>query len=260
MSIIMNERKFAIDALSEKSLGKKPIETLSKVAKYYISEGHSKEEARSFIADFLTQCDGNASPVVWAQRLDFAIANAVRFPMIELDHIRVTKGELDTIGKVPKRQIARLAFVLLCVSKYWDEVNPLNDHWVNERDSDIMRMANINTSIRRQSQLFAELRSLGLIRFSNRVDNLNVQVLFSEESGITEMEITDFRNLGYQYLKYLGEPYIECACCGLTVRKNTGRGQPKSYCDACAAKRRLEQNVNSVMKLRSAKAEKQALT
>lgn len=256
MSIIMNERKFATDAIFEKSLGRKPVETLARVAKYYMSEGHSKEEARNFIADFLTQCDGNASPVVWSQRLDFAIANAVRFPMIELDHICITKGELDTIGRVPKRQIARLAFVLLCVSKYWDEVNKSNDHWVNEKDSEIMRMANINTSIRRQSQLFSELRDLGLIRFSNRVDNLNVQVLFSEDGGDAELEITDFRNLGYQYLKYLGEPYIKCADCGLTVSRGTA-DRPKKYCDSCIARRSLEQRVNCVMRIRSSKTAKQ---
>ena len=63
-------------------------------------------------------------------------------------------------------------------------------------------MANIKTSIKRQSLMFAELRNAGFIRFSKKIDNLNVQVLFMTP-GETAIHIQDFRNLGYQYLKIL---------------------------------------------------------
>lgn len=251
MSIILNERAWAEEAITYKSLGKKPSETLLRVARYYFDEQYSRQEVRKQLEAFLIQCDKNASVVAWADTLRWAVATAAKFPMAKVSSVTVTKGELDTIAVVSSRQAGRLAFTLLCASKYWDAVNPKNNHWVNEKDVEIMRMANMRPTIRRQSQLFAELRDLGLIRFSNKVDNLNVQVLFSEEGGEAAMEISDFRNIGFQYLKQLGEPFIKCACCGLTIRADIGPGRPRKYCDACAAQRKIEQSVNSVMRKRS---------
>lgn len=255
MSIVLNEYEWAEEAISVRDLGNKPIETLIRVAKYYLANGYSKEDARRMTEEFLTRCDPNASVVIWSQRLDYVMSRAVKCPIIRIDFIPVTEAELAMIAGVPKRQTARLAFTLLCVSKYWDMVNPNNNHWVNERDSDLMRMANVNTSIRRQSAMFSELKELGLIKFSNRVDNLNVQVLFTDSESPHALAVTDLRNLGYRYLKYLGEPYIECTCCGLVVRSDAKTGRKKKYCNVCAARKKIEQDVNAVMKMRASRKE-----
>jgi len=257
MSIVLNEYEWAESALSSDDLGKKPIETLTRVAKYYIASGYSTDESRKLTESFLLRCDPTASLVLWSQRLDYVMSRAAKCPIIQIESIRITESEMVAIKAIPKRQTARLAFVLLCVSKYWDVVNPNNNHWVNERDTDLMRMANVNTSIRRQSAMFAELRELGLIKFSNRVDNLNVQVLFTDDDPPVVLDVRDFRNLGYLYLKYLGESYIECACCGLVVRSEAKTGRKKKYCDVCATKKRIEQNVNSVMKIRAQRKDRE---
>ena len=86
-----------------------------------------------------------------------------------------------------------------------------------------MRMANINTSIKRQSLMYYNLNAAGLIQFSKKVDNTNVKVCFMAPGDVV-MSITDFRNLGYQYLKY--------------------------HCPACAIEVATQQQVNRVMRLR----------
>ena len=250
MSIVLNEKYAAEAILSGRALGRKPSEALARVAKYYLWEGYSKEETRRRLEAFLLQCDPGASTVLWSDQLDNAIRYATKYPMVQIDSIPITKKELETIRKIGKAQTERLAFTLLCTAKYWDAVNPANTHWVNEKDTELVKMSNINTSIRRQSKMYADLRDAGLIRFSVRVDNLNVQVLFTDDEGEPELNVIDFRNLGYQYLRWLGGTYIECACCGLTVKGVEGKGRPRQYCDACAARRKLEQSVNSVMRLR----------
>ena len=112
-------------------------------------------------------------------------------------------------------------------------------------------MANINTSIKRQSSMFGQLKDAGMIRFSKQIDNLSVQVLFAED-GDAALRVTDFRNLGYQYMKYHGEPYFECAHCGLTDKiKSATQRRPQKYCAQCAVEIRTRQNVNSVMRLRN---------
>ena len=164
-----------------------------------------------------------------------------------IDYIEITKPEMELIDRLESTQIRILAFTLLCLSKYWNVVNPNGDSWVNSKDCEIMRMANVNTSIKRQSLLYHQLNELGMIQFSKKIDNTNVKVAFAQP-GETVLRITDFRNLGYQYLKFHGEPYFECQNCGLTVKKkNKGSGRPPKYCDSCAVEIKMQQIVNSVM-------------
>ena len=108
-------------------------------------------------------------------------------------------------------------------------------------------MANIKTSVKRQSKLFGDLQRAGLIKFSQKIDSLNVQVLFCDDYDC-KIEIDDFRNLGYQFLKYVGEPYFECENCGI-VEKITSpqKGRKQKYCKACAQTIKSKQSSLSVI-------------
>lgn len=252
MSIVLNEYEWAERMINNHELGKKPIETLNRVAKYYLENKYSKREIRKLLDTFLTQCDPSASLVHWSETLDRVTKNAGKFPLIRLDGVDITKNELERIETLGGKQVRRLAFTLLCVAKYWDVVSESNNHWVNSPDKEIMQMANINTSIKRQSLMFAELREAGFIRFSKKIDNLNVQVLFMEP-GETALHIQDFRNIGYQYLKYYGAPYFECVNCGITVKiQEPARGRRQKYCPSCAIELHTKQKVDSVMRKRNA--------
>lgn len=256
MNIVLDEHEWAKEMIESHTLGKKPFETLSRVAKYYIDQNYSKREVRKMLNIFLLQCDPVISLPKWSAMIEYALQRAVANDTIKIDFIEITKPELDKINEVVGVQSRRLAFTLLCLSKYYDIINKKDGHWVNCKDSDIMRMANINTSIKRQSQMYAGLRDAGLLQFSRRVDNTNVRVCFAEP-GEVEMKISDFRNLGYQYLMHSGYTgYIQCKSCGLVVRKNTPPkssgskeskqrtvGRPQLYCPKCAASIRAERKI-----------------
>lgn len=252
MSIVLNEYEWAERMVNNHELGKKPIETLSRVAKYYYANQYSKKEVRKLLDSFLTQCDPSVSLVHWSDTLDRVAKSVDKFPIICLDGIRITQKELERIESLGGKQVRRLAFTLLCVAKYWDAVSASNNHWVNSSDKEIMQMANINTSVKRQSMMFGELRDAGFIRFSKKIDNLNVQVLFMED-GETAIHIQDFRNIGYQYLKHYGEPYFDCVNCGITVKiQEPAKGRRQKYCPSCAVELHTKQKVESVMRRRNA--------
>lgn len=257
MGIVLNEYEWAERMIKNHDLGGKPTETLSRVAGYYLENKYSKRDVRRMLDTFLVQCDPNASLVHWSDTLDRIAKNAGKFPLIKLDGVDVTHGELSCIEALPGKQIRRLAFTLLCVSRYWDAVSDSNNHWVNTSDKEIMQMANINTSIKRQSIMFAELKAAGMIRFSKKIDNINVQVVFGEDGGDTAISIQDFRNVGYQYLKYYGEPYFECCNCGIVTKiHNPSKGRKQKYCPNCAIELQTKQIVDSVMRQRAAKKSK----
>lgn len=253
MTIVLNEHEWAEEMISSRSLGKKPFETLSRVSRYYIDNGIPKNEVRKMLDVFLIQCEPTASIPKWADTLDAALSRAVRYEAVSIKSIDITKAEVDKIDSLEGKQIRRLAFTLLCLAKYWDIVGKTSEHWVNSKDSEIMRMANINTSIKRQSLMYYNLNAAGMIHFSKKVDNTNVRVCFMAPGEVV-MSITDFRNLGYQYLKHHGEPYFECCNCGITTKydkpNNKNSLWKQKYCKACAVEIATQQNVNSVMRLR----------
>lgn len=252
MSIVLNEYEWAERMVNNHELGKKPIETINRVAKYYYANQYSKKEVRKLLDTFLVQCDPSISLVHWSDALDRVAKSVDKFPPIKLDEIAITKNELKRIETLGGKQVRRLAFTLLCVAKYWDAVSSSNNHWVNSSDKEIMQMANINTSVKRQSMMFGELRDAGFIRFSKKIDNLNVQVMFIE-AGETAIHIQDFRNIGYQYLKYYGEPYFDCVNCGITVKiQEPSKGRRQKYCPSCAVELHTKQKVESVMRRRNA--------
>lgn len=251
MSIVLNEYEWAEQMINNHELGKKPIETLSRVAKYYYANKYSKKDVRKLLDTFLTQCDPSVSLIHWSDTLDRVAKSVDKFPIICLDGICITQKELEKIETLGGKQVKRLAFTLLCVAKYWDAVSNSNNHWVNSSDKEIMQMANINTSVKRQSMMFGELRDVGFIRFSKKIDNLNVQVTFMED-GETAMFIQDFRNIGYQFLKHYGEPYFDCVNCGITVKiQEPSRGRRQKYCPSCAVELHTKQKVESVMRRRN---------
>lgn len=252
MSIVLNEYEWAEKAITDHELGKKPVETLNRVARYYAENQYSKREIRNLLDTFMTQCDPQISLVQWSDTLDKVAKSAGKYRLARLDGVDVSKREMERIEVLDGKQARRLAFALLCTAKYWDAVSESNNHWVNTPDKEIMQMANINTSIKRQSLMFSQLRDTGFIKFSKKIDNLNVQVIFMEP-GETAIHIQDFRNLGYQYLKYYGGPYFECENCGLTCKKyGPDNSRPPKYCPECAVEIHTRQKVDSVMRGRMA--------
>ncbi len=251
--IVLNEHEWAEEMIAARSLGKKPFETLYRVARYYIDNGIPKSQVRKMLDMFLIQCEPTASIPKWTATMDAAMSRALKYDAVDIKSIDITQAELDKISSLDGKQIKRLAFTLLCLAKYWDKISKSKDHWVNNKDCDIMRMANINTSIKRQSLMYYNLNAAGLIQFSKKVDNTNVRVCFIDD-GDAVLHITDFRNLGYQYLKYLGEPYFECSNCGITTKydhpNNKNSRWKQKYCKTCAAEIDMQQRVNSVMRLR----------
>lgn len=257
--IVTNEVEWARDAIERRDLGNKSFETLRRVAGYYLQEGLSPKDARQRLEEFLLSCDPKAVIGNWEKRMDDAMRAAQKYPLIVVDGVDITQKELDTINGVGAVQARRLAFTLLCFAKFFNKVKGKNDGWVNSPDTDVLRAANIDVSIAKQSAIFKSLKDAGLIKIPMRVDSISVQVLFVDNKGKSVWHVDDFRNLGYQYMyRYGSGAYCKCESCGIVFPLSRGRdarGRHKKYCPDCAVKIRLKQTVDSVMRHRAIKAD-----
>lgn len=254
MNIILNETEWARTMIERRELGSNQFDTLSRIARYYRQvDGCSRSETQQRLEHFLLRCNPNVNLVLWSDSIDRMASNALKYKLIEIDGIPITKKELETVGAVGSMSAQRLAFTLLVLAKYWNIVHPQNDNWVNTSDKDTLSMADVHTSIKRQCDMFHKLREVGFIQFSKRVDNLNVRVLAVSNDPDDEqvLYITDTRSIGNQYMMYRGQPYFTCEECGIVTRRT---GTRQKYCPSCAHEIRIQQSIASVKRQRQARA------
>lgn len=231
--IVLNEKEWAKRAIDALTLGKKPYDTIVRVAKYYRADGYRKSELRRKLEDFMIRCDPHLSLVKWEGAILSALAAAEKYPMININGVMITQKEMDRIATLQSMLQQRLMFTLLCLAKYGNAVNPNNNGWVNLEQRDIFALANITLTSKRQSLMINDLWQSGMIGYSCLVDNVNLQVKICED-GEDALYISDFRNLGNQYMRYMGGDYIECESCGLVIRQQSRKAHRK-YCSECAA-------------------------
>ena len=232
MDIILNEADFARNAIENCELGDSPFDTIGHVAKFYRYEGYGRADMTRLLEEFMLKCDPTINIVKWQDMIERQVKYAYKFPLVDIKYVPITQKELDICDGLSGRQMQRLMFTLICLAKYADLVNAKNNGWVNRQDKEIFKLANVMTSVKRQSLMLNDLRGAGLIRFSRKVDNVNINVTCIDNDGEPVLQIDDFRNLGNQYLRYRGEPYFTCASCGLVVKKT---GNRQMYCADCGA-------------------------
>ena len=252
MSIVLNENEWAERMIDSRSMGDSPPNTLRRIARYYIDKGCPKRGVMRELELFLYKYDPEISIPKWWDTMERAFKSAQKNPAINIESIPIYAEELEVIDKIKSVQERRLAFTLLCLAKYWNIVRNKSDGWVNSGNSEIMKLANVKTSFKSQCMMYNSLVERGLIELSKKIDNTNVRVCFLKDGGEPVMNITDFRNLGYQYMYFRGGNFIECENCGL-ITKMTGKDSNKRrqrYCPCCAAEIMIKQRVESVMRLR----------
>lgn len=230
-NIVLNERAYVEEALENLSLGAKPVQTLSRIARYYFNEGYKKQEIGSLLEDFMLKCDPTINIVKWQNTIEKLARSSDKFELIDIPGVFVTKSELCTIKQINGKLLQRLMFTMLCLSKYGNAASKTNNNWVNRKDKDIFCLANIAVTTKRQSLMINDLWSMGFVGYSKVVDNVNINVKIIDDESPVELFIRDFRNLGNQYMKYCGEKYIECQCCGKVVKERHGK---QKYCPECA--------------------------
>ncbi len=249
----LNEHEDAERYLEDKICDNNIFNKLRVIARYYLDNGYSKRDAESMVREYVAQCGESPSLNYWSDMIDSAMKRAVKTKAILIDNITVYQSELDKINALEGTQLKRLAFTLLCLAKYRDALSPNNNHWINYQISEVMKLANIKTSIKNQCALYRKLMLGGYLVMPEKAASTSAQILLVDGEGDEALQVTDMRNLGFQYLKYCGEPYFECENCGLTVKiknKDYYAGRPQKYCDRCAAIIIAKQKTEYVMRLR----------
>jgi len=236
--IILNEHEYAIERLQTGTPGENVFVTLQILAKYYhwkCNYGPTKIE-KSLI-QFLNAAypEYHVKKWQWEQTVERLSRRACKYQLCEASEIWVTENELKTIRAIPDDadyKYQKLAFTYLVLAKFYNLRRPNNNSWVNTEVREVFNMANVKVSDSERYMMLGRLDRLGITEDPKRNDNLSSRVTFVDDESEKVLSISDFRDLGCEYLMFLGKGYIRCVGCGRIVKDN--RNHTKKYCDVCA--------------------------
>ena len=234
MSVILNETKQAEYIIEKGEVGTKPTSTLFLLGKYYRQkENLDKEQTVNKLNEFMVANYKNYNPALWEDIIEDIAKKANKYTLREIDSIGITQSELDKIVELYNIKYEKLLFTMLCYAKLYNTISENNNGWVNADIQELYRVARVTVKYRKDKFLFLnDIERTGLISFSNKNDNLNLKVNFFDMDGESVLEISDFRELGYEYLNYIGDSkFIRCSECNRLVRKKTNN---QLYCTECA--------------------------
>lgn len=234
--IILNEKEYAENCIKNKSFSGKPFQTLTILAKYYYhSCGFKKAKIEKLLFDFLDDAypKYKYDKASWEENIEKIAQNAKKFTLYEIDGVWITKKELETVKNIHNKVLERLAFTLLCLAKLGNTKSEKNNGWVNYETKEIYTLARISCPVKERYEKLNSLYELGLLEFPRRLDNLSCRVTYINDDSENILFISDFRELGYEYLKYNGGNFTNCCECGILIRDN--KNHTKRYCNNCVA-------------------------
>jgi len=236
MNIIINEVEWIERMLLEHTFDCRPSEAIDRYARYLNKQGCSKEDMQRKIEEMLLRNDSGVSLHRWREKIQDAIRRSNR-PLVELDGVSITKAEIEKINALESVQLRKIAFTMVCLAKYCNAVRGAQSNWIFFDPSVIAPLACVSFSSEQLYSALSKLCDLEYINLSHMVSSHNMRVNIIDDSSEEVMVVDDFRNLGYQYLMYMGESYIKCELCGLVIRRTGGR---QIYCKKCRERMIME--------------------
>lgn len=243
MSTVLNEVKYAEYILEKGEVGTKPTSTLFLLGKYYRQkEMLDKKQTFLKLNAFMQHNYKNYNPDLWEHTIEDISKKADKYALREIDSIGITQSELDRISEVENRKYRKLLFTMLCHAKFYNTISEKNNGWINTDIKEIYQNARVSVKYRNDKFLYLnDLAGMGLISFSDKNDNLNIQIHFADMNGEAVLLINDFRELGYEYSRYLGEgKYIKCRECGRLVKIMKKNDGSTKYCPKCRQSKAIE--------------------
>jgi hypothetical protein len=175
----------------------------------------------------------NYNSALWEDIIEDISKKVKKYPLKEIKSVGITQAELEQIAKLKNIKFEKLVFTMLCYAKFYNILSEKNNGWVNTDIREIYRVSRVIVKHKEDKFLYLnDIEKTGLISFSNKNDNLNLKINFLDMDGKSVLEIEDFRELGYEYLNYIGYgKFIKCSNCKRMVRKTNNKCL---YCNDCA--------------------------
>lgn len=238
--IIFNERKRIADIINRRD--KKAIlnkyTLIRSLIKYYYPQFANRnwKEYYRFILSEMDKFQFDIEEYEEWEYSDFvkrtcknALNGEFNVNLRNLDYVEITEAEFDIIAKAETNPQKKLLFTLYVLAKLY----PYDSGWVNFRDAEIFKLANVHLSIEDRDYLIHDLKEQGLLELNHIVGKSGLRVKLASDSPVA-LRIERPDHFGNQYLLYLkNHEWMMCERCGRLIRRNNNK---QKYCKYCYKK------------------------
>ena len=236
MMMILNEEKYAKDLLTGKrqdvkSLRKK-IELITRYNYHVLNK--SSDDNYSSTIKWLEKHQDIFSEQSYSNVIADCIKKAVKRPFYNIDSIKVTKQEMDTIRSQNNLRYEKILFVLLCIAKLQKVSHGFDSGLISYNLTDLFKMARVSVPVNEREEILHTFYSSKLIGLPLKNDSKCLFVKFldaSEDDVVLELDEKDCGELAYAYLKFTGQAKVRrCSKCGKLIKQSEKYG---TLCKGC---------------------------
>jgi len=215
-----------------------PEDTIRDMARYnHHVLGMKKEDNYDAILAYMTRNCSDFYEEKYFKIIYRNISSAKKYKFRSVTPVKITRTEIDKIIGLNDIRKEKIAFVLLAVAKYYNNVSSDNNNRMYISMSDLFKLSRVAIPCKdRASYLHFAYQEGILIEHMFVGTNLKVAG-FIDESSETVLELgeDDYKELAYTYLNYKSGGYKHCKNCGklFKMQKNA---PGRLYCKDCGQK------------------------
>lgn len=170
------------------------------------------------------------------------IASAKKYKFRNVSPVVITRSEIDKISSLNDIRKEKIAFVLLAVAKYYNNVSDDNNNRMYMSMSDLFKLARVAIPCKeRASYLHFAYQDGILVEHTFVGTNLKIVAFIDNDSEpVMELDEDDYKELAYTYLNYKNGGYKHCKNCGRLFKMH--KSEPgRLYCKECGQKEELNE-------------------
>lgn len=225
-----------------------PEETIRELARYnYHVYGMKKEDNYDAILGYMRQNCMDFYEEKYFKTIYRNIASAKKYKFRDVSNVKITQSEIDKITSLNDIRKEKIAFVLLAVAKYYNNVSDDNNNRMYISISDLFKMARVSIPCKERATYLHFAYEAGILVEHTLVGtNLKVVGIVDDDSEVVmELSEGDYKELAYTYLNYKNGGYKACKGCGKLFKMH--KNSPgRLYCKECGHKE--EQSEFKVIK------------
>lgn len=212
---------------------------------YYIKNLTDKKNYNDIIHFITTNSTVGLTDFEIYEFVNKAINSAKKVGLKQVEHIYITQSELDFIASLNDIKLEKIAFVLLALAKYHNEVSGEDNNMVYIKLSEVKNMARINMNRIDFEYFYANLYDKGVLQHNTSpTSTIQIVNFVSHDPNDViafELQEIDYLELAYAYLSWKneGNGYARCQRCNRLMRQ--GKTKPRKYCEECAKNVQTEQ-------------------
>ena len=168
------------------------------------------------------------------------ISSAKKYKFRNVSPVKITRTEIEKIVGLNNIRKEKIAFVLLAVAKYYNNVSSDNNDRMYMSMSDLFKLARVSIPCKERAGYLHFAYEEGILVEHTFVGtNLKVVGFVDNDSEVVmELDETDYKELAYTYLNYKNGGYRHCRGCG-KLFKVYKKSCTQLYCKECGQKEEI---------------------